>query len=41
MLWDNEKVGYINGHFYPKNVDIELNDFISAEIIYDFIEENK
>lgn len=39
MLWDNEKVEYDGKKFRPKNVDIEVDDFISAEIIYDLVEE--
>lgn len=41
MLWNEEKVKYENEKFKPTNVDLEFDDFISAEIIYDFIEENK
>ena len=41
MLWDNDKVEYVNGIFKPKNVDIEVGDFVSAEIIYDLVDEEK
>lgn len=39
MLWNDEKVEYIDGVFKPKGIDIEVEDFISAEIIYDLCEE--
>lgn len=40
MLWNEKKVEYVNGMFKPKNVDIEVEDFVSAEIIYDLVDEN-
>ncbi len=39
MLWNDEKVEYVDGLFKPKNVDIEVEDFVSAEIIYDLVDE--
>ena len=39
MLWNDNKVEYDDGKFKPKNVDIEVDDFVSAEIIYDLVDE--
>lgn len=39
MLWNDNKVEYVDGKFKPKNVDIEVDDFVSAEIIYDLVDE--
>ena len=41
MLWNDNKVEYDNGKFKPKNADIEVDDFVSAEIIYDLVDEEK
>jgi hypothetical protein len=41
MLWNDEKIEYTNGKFKPKNVDLEFDDFVSAEIVYDLIDEEK
>lgn len=39
MLWNDNKIEYVDGKFKPKNVDIEVDDFVSAEIIYDLVDE--
>ena len=41
MLLNDNKVEYVDGKFKPKNVDIEVDDFVSAEIIYDLVDEEK
>ena len=41
MLWNDNKVEYVDGKSKPKNADIEVDDFVSAEIIYDLVDEEK
>ena len=37
MLWDENKVEKIGDKFSPKGINILVDDFISAELIYDMI----
>lgn len=37
MLWDENKVEKIGDKFSPKGISILVDDFISAELIYDMI----
>lgn len=39
MLWDENKVEKIGDKFSPKGINIIVDDFVSAELIYDIVRE--